>query len=157
MGERCEARTMEHGSNYKGEIRPDQQYCSLQMSIRRRISVAVILSRGDGGGEWEREMSVRHMEGCGRLWYEIGSSGGFTHSRKCVNIQWYWRHWGVSLLVVVGQSVWWGVFMCPCLTVGTGRSQSGWFDCSSPGSCTLYTTLTGTPPQSEKEIHGTTW
>lgn len=105
MGEQCEARTMDHGRNYKGEIWPDKQYCVLQMSIGRGISAAVIWSGGDGGGEGGRQ-----MERCGRLRYEIVCSGGFTRDvpshgiKKSVNIQNWWGRrcfcrlsWWVSL------------------------------------------------------------
>lgn len=54
MGKRCEAETMDRGTNYKGEIWPDKQYCALQMSIGRGISAAMILSGGGSGGEGER-------------------------------------------------------------------------------------------------------
>lgn len=70
---------MDHASNYKGEIWPDKQYCALQMSIGRRISVAVILSGGDGKGKGGGEKGERQMERCGRLQYNISSSGGDTH------------------------------------------------------------------------------
>lgn len=45
----------------------------------------------------------------------------------------------------------------PSLTVGTGSSRSDWSDCSSPGSYTLYTTLTATLPPNVTGNRGTIW
>lgn len=79
MGGRCEAGTIDHGSNYKGEIWPDKQYCALQMSIGRGISVAVILSGGDGGGKGGRQRRERQMERCGDCDMRLC---GFTHTSQ---------------------------------------------------------------------------
>lgn len=44
---------------------------------------------------------------------------------------------------------------CVSLTVETGSSQSGWFDCSSPGSYTPYTGLAASLPLNVTVNRGT--
>ena len=61
---RCAATTMDRGSNYKGEIWPDKQYCALKISIGRGVSAAGIL-RGGVRLEGGRQRRVRQMERCG--------------------------------------------------------------------------------------------
>lgn len=58
-GDRCEAGTMDHDCNYKGEIWPDKQYCALRADISSGISVAVMLNEGDS--RWEKK--ERETEG----------------------------------------------------------------------------------------------
>lgn len=118
--------------------------------------------RGREGGETDGEVW--------RLRYEISSSGDCTHTfpshsrekrEECnQTVKWliwehYWRFSGVSLLVVVAGLL--SVCLRPCPTVGTGSSRSGWSDCSSQGSYTLYTVLAGTLPLNVTANRGTIW
>lgn len=155
---------MDHGGNYKGEIWPDKHYYALQMSIGKGISVAVILSGVDAGGEGEGG-GKKQVERCGRLRYEIGSSGGFTDTMhtlshtaenlRSVQLNCSSKYLRCSdfFLFVCDTPV--CVCVCEKLTVGTGKSRSGWSDCSSPGSYTLYTASAATLPQSGTVIRGT--
>lgn len=59
--------------------------------------------------------------------------------------EWYWGSVGVHVCV------------CVLLTAKTRSSQSGWSDCSSPGSCTLYRAWAATLLPNATVIRGTIW
>lgn len=81
-GRAVSGRWMDRGSNYKGEIWPDKQYCAPQMSIRRnRCSSDLKWGwRRERGGEKE----MRQMERCGdcdmRSVAQVASHTLCTHS-----------------------------------------------------------------------------
>lgn len=112
--------------------------------------MAVILSGGDGKGKGGGEKGERQMERCGRLQYNISSSGGDTHILSTHSSYHTWQEKKrkmqlhcIAVHLKGCSGVMLPVVACACmrvfLTEERGSSPSGWPDCSSPSSYTLYT------------------